>query len=87
MEHIERLTVIRKITMTCWHLRNMLFPLLWEHVEGCDVFASRQAVHPDYVSNQLVLLKNGLHDQCSYLVHNPIVGAYVRHVCPHTHSN
>jgi len=35
LEHVERLTVVRKLTMTCWHLRNMLFPLLWKYIEGC----------------------------------------------------
>ena len=79
LEHMERLTVIRKLTMTCWHLRNMLFPLLWEYVEGCDVFVPRP-VHPNSTSNQMVPLKRGLDDQCSYLAHNPTVGAYVQHV-------
>ena len=87
VEHMERLTVIRKLTMSCWHLRNVLLPLLWEYVEGWRVFARRQAAHHDPTLGEWVLPKSGLYDQCSYLAHNPIVGAYVQHVYPHTHPN
>ena len=70
-ERIERLTVIRKLTMTCWHLRNTLFPLLWKYVEGCNVLCS----------DPVRRLQNGLYAQCAYLVLNPAVGAYVQCVC------
>jgi len=63
----------------------MLFQLLWEYVEGCDVFVRPD--HPDSTSNQMVPLKSGLEDRCSYPAHNPTVGAYVQHVCSHIHSN
>jgi len=77
--HVERLTVIRKLTMTCWHLRNMLFPLLWEYVEGCSMFGRARP-------NQFVPLKNDLYNQCSYLIHNPTVCAYIQYVCLCTYS-
>lgn len=74
VESVERLTVIRKLTMTCWHLRNMLFPLLWEYVEGCNLCEP----HPDL--DEVIPLENGLYAQCLYLIHNPTIGAYVRSV-------
>jgi len=77
-EHVERLTVIRKLTMTYWDLRNALFPLLWQYVEGCTVFIRSDLTAP---------LQNGLYDQCLYLAHNPTVGAYVQHVYSCIHSN
>ena len=70
-EHVEWLTAIRKLTMTCWHLRNTLFPLLWKCVEGCNVLGRNPT-----------LLDNGLYHQCSYLVSNPTIGACVQ--CVHT---
>ena len=72
-EHIERLTVVRKLTMTCWHLRNVLFPLLWEYVEGCNV------------TQQWLTIRNGLYAQCVYLILNPTIGAYVQCVYSLTH--
>ena len=87
VEHVERLTAIRKLTMTCWHLRNTLFPLLWEHVEGCNVFGRRPAPRR-LGSDQMVPLKNGLYAQCLYLVRNPTIGAHVKYVqpCVHLHK-
>jgi len=82
-EHVERLTVTRKLTMTCWHLRNMLFPLLWEYVEGCNMLSRRP---PAYDHSLVPMLKNGLYAQCSYLINNPTVCTYVRCVCSCTHS-
>ena len=64
-KHIERLTVMRKLTVTCWHLRNMLFPLLWEYVAGCKVLLRGR-------------IGNDLRAQCAYLILNPAIGAYVR---------
>ena len=78
-EHVERSTAIRKLTMTCWHLRNMLFPLLWEHLEGCTLFN-----HIPHYDNHWVkrdTLNNGLHAQCSYLIRNPTICPYVEYVC------
>ena len=78
---MERLTVIRKLTMTCWHLRNTFLPLLWEYVEGCNLF-----IRCHYsMLDEMVPLKNGLYDQCSYLAQNPTIGAYVQcvHFCIH----
>jgi len=83
---MERLTVIRELTMTCWHLRNMLFPLLWEFVEGCKVFV-RRPVYPDPAPNQMVPLKSGLEDRYSYLAHNPTVGAYAQRVYFRIHQS
>ena len=70
-EDVERLTVIRKLTMTCWHLRNKLFPFLWECVEGCDVVRYRPA-------HRRCTVGNGLYSQCAYLILNPTIGAYVQ---------
>ena len=81
-EHVERLTVTRKLTMTCWHLCNMLFPLLWAYVEGCNLSDRHHfygAAPP----------KNGLYAQCSYLALNPAIAVYVRYVysCAHSDKN
>ena len=79
LEHVERLTAIRKLTMTCWHLRNMLFPLLWEYVEGCNLSVRRPS-HHNPSSYQMVPVENGLYNQCLYLVQHPTIGAYVQYV-------
>jgi len=51
----------------------MLFPHLWRYMEGCDVYYDRR------VRKRLNLkMRNGLYDQCAYLVRSPAVGAYVR---------
>ena len=78
MEHVERLTAIRKLTMTCWHLRNMLLPLLWEYVEGCNLLGHRPSRHHHAGSDQMVPLQNGLYAQCLYLIRNPTICAYVQ---------
>jgi len=78
LEHVERLAVIRKLTMTCWHLRNMLLPLLWEYVEGCNFLGHRPFRYQRAGSDQMVPLKNRLYDQCSYLIRNPKISAYVQ---------
>ena len=76
-DDVERLTVIRTLTMTCWHLRNMLFPLLWTYVEGCNV---------SYRHGHRREGGNGLYAQCTYLVLNPTIGVYVQYVCSFTHK-
>ena len=70
--------------MTCWHLRNMLLPLLWEYVEGCNLYVRRPARNGS-TSYQMVPLENGLYDQCLYLVQNPAIGAYVQ--CVHSRAH
>ena len=71
--YIERLTVMRKLTMTCWHLRNMLFPLLWKYVEGRNVSRGTGGF-----MRPRPRLTNGLYAQCAYLILNPTIGAYVQ---------
>ena len=85
---MERLTAIRKLTMTCWHLRNMLLPLLWEYVEGCNLLG-RATIRHHPGSDQMVSLKNGLYDQCWYLILNPTICPYVQYVysCIHSKKN
>jgi len=63
--------------MTCWHLRNMLFPLLWKYTEGCNV-AYRRPVPQSPGLDKVLTVGNGLYAQCAYLVLNPTVGAYVQ---------
>ena len=65
--------------MTCWHLRNTLFPLLWKHVEGCDL-SDRHIAKTPLEQDKMVLLENSLYAQCTYLILNPIIGAYVQYV-------
>lgn len=83
--NVERLTAIRKLTMTCWHLRNMLFPLLWEYVEGCNI-TLRNPVLQRRMWDPMVSAGNGLYPQCTYLILNPIIGAYVRCVYSFIHE-
>ena len=64
---VERSTVIRRLTMTCWVLRNALLPELWRNVEGCMVFSYPRPGHT-----------YGLYNQCVYLLANPAIAAYVR---------
>jgi len=73
-ECVERSTVIRKFTMTCWTLRNVLLPTLWKNVEGCVVH-SRSA-------NSETGKTYGLYPQCVYLLSNPTIASYVRWVNP-----
>ena len=64
---VERLTAIRVLTMTCWHLRNMLLPLLWKYVEGCNVSYRH---HQTLVRDPVILAGNGLYAQYAYLMLN-----------------
>ena len=77
-EHVERLTVILKLTMTYLHLCNALFPLLWEYTEGCNLFYKNCPVDP---------VKNGLYPRCTYLALNPTIGAYAQYVYAWVHSS
>ena len=74
-KYVERLTITRRLTMTCWHLRNKLFPILWKYVEGCNFAPRHPASKTRYTP---VPPKNGLYSQCSYLLLNPSVGVYVQ---------
>jgi hypothetical protein len=64
----------------------MLFPLLWKHVEGCNLFY-RHPVHHRCGSDRIVPLKNGLYAQCTYLTLNPTIAAYVQYVYSCVHSD
>jgi len=72
--HAERLIAIRRLTMTCWTLRNKLLPFLWANAEGCISYT-----HYDYVTR-----KGGsgwnLYAQCGYLSQNREIAAYVQSV-------
>jgi len=60
----------------------MLFPLLWEYVEGCNMLGHRHRVGSD----RMVPLENGLYAQCSYLIRNPAVCAHVQYAYSYDHS-
>ena len=68
---VERSTITRRLTMTCWTLRNILLPVLWKDTEACAI-----PVCPDEERTY------GLYPQCEYLLSNPIVAAYVQ--CVHS---
>ena len=68
-EHVERSTVIRRLTMTCWVMRDTLLPVLWKDVEGCVVSSHPRRGHT-----------YGLYDQCVYLLSNPTIAAHVQYV-------
>ena len=70
--HVERLTAIRKLTMTCWALRNTLLPVLWRNTEGCVVVSTSNDGEPRK--------SYGLYAQCVYLLSNPTIAAHVRYV-------
>ena len=53
----------------------MLFPLLWKYTEGCSCFSPR--LFPR-LYHDAGIFDNGLYAQCSYLLLNTTVGAYVR---------
>ena len=72
--------------MTCWHLRNMLFPTLWKYVEGCDLF-DHHTFHFSYGQERITRLQNGLYAQCTYLILNPAICAYVQYVYSCIHLN
>ena len=71
-QHAERSVVIRRLTMTCWPLRNLLLPLLWADAEGC-------IPHTRYDYNTK---KGGWGSnpylQCGYLATTPAIAAYVQ---------
>ena len=77
---VERSTVIRNLTMTCWPLRNVLLPVLWKDAEGCALLpAGRKFAY-------------GLYAQCEYLLSNPAVAVHVQCVvrspfCPKITQN
>jgi len=74
-EHAERLTVIRRLTMTCWPLRNLLLPFLWAHSEGCI-----SPTYRHYTETRTRSLGHNLYVQCVYLISNPAIAAYVQSV-------
>ena len=74
---VERLTITRRLTMTCWYLRNRLFPILWKYVEGCN-FTPRN--RPPRAWYGPVPSESGLYPQCLYLLLNPSVSVYVQYV-------
>ena len=82
---VERLTVIRRLTMTCWHLRNRLLPVLWKYVEGCKIYS----LHRSHGIPMVSQLSDGLYAQCSYLLLNPTIGIYVECVdsCTQEHNS
>ena len=84
-DRVERLTVIRVLTMTCWHLRNMLFPLLWKFVEGCNI-SYRRPVYQRIAWDPMSSAGNGLYTQCGYLILNPSIAAYVQCVYSFIHE-
>jgi len=71
-QHVERSTVIRNLTMTCWVLRNALLPALWKHTEGCVVESSPNDGGDEPRKTY------GLYAQCIYLLSNPTIAAYVQ---------
>ena len=74
-KHAERSVVIRRITMTCWPLRNRLLPLLWTDVEGC-IWHTR--FNNETKSGGLAA---NPYAQCAYLDSTPAIAAHVRCVC------
>lgn len=71
-ENVERSILIRRLTMTCWPLRNLFLPLLWTDPEGC-------ISHIPYNHET----KSGgegshLYAQCVYLLSNPAIAANVQ---------
>lgn len=73
-KHAEQLIIIRRLTMTCWPLRNLLLPLLWADVEGFISYTRY-----DYETRSGGPGSN-LYAQCIYLLVNPAIAAYVRFV-------
>jgi len=69
--HVERSTVIRKLTMTCWALRDALLPVLWRNIEGCVVTHGSDG-------RGMPRKSYGLYAQCVYLLSNPAIAAHVR---------
>jgi len=71
-QFVERSTVIRKLTMTCWALRNILHPVLWKNTEGCIAHLPS----PSRRTGKTY----GLYAQCVYLLSNPMIASYVQWV-------
>jgi hypothetical protein len=69
----ERSVVTRRLTMTCWPLRNLLLPLLWTDVEGCISHS-----HYNYEARGGGL-GFSVYAQCVYLALNPAIAAYVQY--------
>ena len=71
-KHAERSVVIRRLTMTCWPLRNGLLPLLWTDVEGCisHISHDREVKRGTYGSSPYA--------QCVYLASNQAIAACVQ---------
>ena len=69
-----RSITIRRLTMTCWPLRNLLLPLLWVDVEG---FIAHFYYDPDTRQGGE---GSHLYAQCVYLRLNPEIATYVRYV-------
>ena len=67
---VERSTVTRKLTMTCWALRNTLLPVLWKNTEGCVVRSPSATTGKTY----------GLYAQCTYLLSNQMIASHVEWV-------
>ena len=73
-EHAEGSIVIRRLTMTCRQLRNLLIPLLWTDVEACIQHA---CYNPDTGSGSV---SSNLYAKCRYLSLNEGIAAHVRFV-------
>jgi hypothetical protein len=73
-KHAERSIVIRRLTMTCWPLRNLLLPFLWADAEGCI-----SHTWYDYKTRSGGSGSN-LYAECVYLSLNPTIATYVRSV-------
>ena len=70
----ERSVVTRRLTMTCWPLRNLLLPLLWTDVEGCTPHS------PYNYNTKRGGLGSSPYAQCVYLASTPAIATYVRYV-------
>ena len=79
---VERSTVIRKLTMTCWVFRDTLLPILWRNTEGCVVHRPHEV--PIAGASDKTY---GLYPQCLYLLSNPMIAAYVQWVFSHLRLN
>ena len=73
-KHAERSIVIRRLTMTCWPLRNLFLPLLWVDAEGCISHT------PYHYKTKSGGVGSSLYAQCVYLFMNPAIAAFVQSV-------
>lgn len=71
-KHVEWSIVIRRLTMTCWPLRNRLLPLLWTDVEGCISHLS----YDEEVKRGI--LGSSPYVQCVYLASTPAIAVHVQ---------